>query len=408
MTNPESGFDFTAKFNRDVLRDIYKPLNAKPQPTPNSDTSIIQGISSDMIDTLFANTLSGLHTAATRAFWGINHMNHGLAVPANYDLHGYTFFTKPRMRLNDANCVQDRSLMYLLNQDPMTIPRAVRAYLDPLGSGSRIFGTSAKILKLIGNKPYRCPLVDPLSPFISILSNSLTSLTGWEDVNVETWTSSAGIMKEQYSMYDGTVKRYGKFSLNATFTNMRGDPIGFMFYIWLLYGSLVGTNENMFPYYDAIIDDEKDYETRIYRLVMDPTKTYVQKMAAANACIPTAANTGASFDYDISRPVNDRQDTHSISFECQGAIYYDPYLPVAFNTTVVDFNPSMFPGVRKNVMVKIPRKYKQYFKDEGYPWINTDTAELEWYVFKDRFVNVMKRIENVERILQQKPNRTNK
>ncbi len=348
------------------------------------------GVNRDMLDDLFSEGLGAIYTAATRAFRGINHFNTGAALPANYDLHGYTFFTRPRMKLSDKNCLLDRTLLYLTNEDPLTIPRIIRAYLDPIGSGSPTGFTVPD--KSVPTTKYSCPIVDPLFPFISILSNSLTSLTGWPDISVDTYTENQGIQKEQWSMYDGIAKYYGVFDLNASFVNMRGDPLGFLFHIWVTYGTIAKYDENLIPWIDSILDREKDYETRIYRLIMDPTKTYVQKIACTGASFPTASNTGASFDYDANKPVNQKQDTISMSFKCQGAMYYDPYTAIAFNITVVDFNPYMFPTVRQQRYTKIPSFNRKHFKDEGYPWINLKTSELEWYVPNERYREVMEAV----------------
>ena len=125
---------------------------------------------------------------------------------------------------------------------------------------------------------------------------------------------------------------------------------------------------------------------------MDPTKTYVQKIACTGASFPTNANTGGSYDYDSSKPVNNKMDQHSMSFKCQGAMYYDPFIAVAFNITVTDFNPNMRPGFRQKHYTKIHPSERIYFKDEGYPWINTKTSELEWYVPNARYKQVMEAV----------------
>ena len=373
-----SELDYDIDYNSDIRVDLNQ--------NGYTDGRLV-GISRDELDSVFAEGLGGLYTAATRAFRGINHYNTGPAFPANYDLHGYTFFTRPRMKLGAKNCLRDRTLTYMLTDDPLTIPRIVRAYLDPLGSG-----TPAKISApdaSLKEEKYPCPLVDPLNPFISILSNSLTSLTGWPDINVDTFDSDAGLQKEQWSTYDGIAKYYGTFNLNASFTNMRGDPLGLLFMTWVTYGTRIAWDEMMIPWVDAVLDHEKDFETRIYRLIMDPTKTYVQKIACTGASFPTNANTGGSYDYDANKPVNSKLDQHSMSFKCQGALYYDPFIAVAFNITVTDFNPNMRPGFRQKHYTKIHPSERIYFKDEGYPWINTKTSELEWYVPNARYKQVM-------------------
>lgn len=369
-----SEFDFNSDIRADIEQEGF------------TDGRLV-GYSRDMLDNIFSDGLGGIYTAATRAMRGINHFNTGAALPANYDLHGYTFFTRPRMKFSDNNCIRDRSLMYFLNEDPLSIPRAIRALLDPIGSGTiSNFTTTDGLTK---TNLYPSPLIDPLNPFITILSNTLVSLTGWPDISIDTYESESGIQKEKWAMYDGIAKYYGTFDLNASFNNMRGDPLGLMFNSWVTYGTRIRFDELMIPWIDSVIDQEKDYETRIYRLVMDPTKTYVQKIACTGASFPTNSNTGASFDYDANKPVNNKQDQHSMSFKSQGAIYYDPYIAVAFNCTVVDFNPQMYPNNRNKVYTKIPAGMKRYFRDEGYPWINTATSELEWYVPNDRFKQVL-------------------
>ena len=337
------------------------------------------------IDNLFAESTGGLYTAATRAFYGINHYNTQPALPANYDLHGYTFFTRPRMRLSDANCIRDHVLMYMLNKEPLSIPRAIRAYLDPLASG----GNNLKIgAKSESRHTATSPLVDPMNPFISILSNSLQSLTGWPDINVDTFTSHSGIQKEQWATYDGIARYHGTFDLNATFTNMRGDPLGLMFMVWATYGTRIAWDELMLPYIDSILDHEKDFETRIYRLIMDPTKRFVQKIACTGASFPTNANTGASFDYDANKPVNQKQATHSMSFKCQGARYYDLRIAVDFNTVVYDYNNDMHPTRRRNMTQILPHQ-RRYFRDLGYPWIDLHTGELQWFIQTNRYNQIM-------------------
>lgn len=370
MSDFDFNFDIREKLNQDGF------TNGK-----------VVGISRDDIDGLFAEGIGAIYTAATRAFHGINHYNNGAALPSNYDLVGYTFFTRPRMKLSDGNILRDRALMPMLNEAALSIPGAIRAYLDPIGSGSPVkFTTKDTSFK---KNMYPCPLVDPLNPFITILSNSLVSMTGWPDISVDTFESDAGIQKEKWAMYDGIAKYYGTFDLNCTFNNMRGDPIGLLQHMWTTYGTRVRWDELMIPWIDSIMDQEKDYETRIYRLVMDQTKTFVQKIACTGASFPTNSNTGASFDVDVNKPLNNKNDTHSMSFKCQAALYYDYYTAVAFNITVVDFNPNMYPVNRARLYTKIPPAFKRYFKDEGYPWINTRTSELEWYVPNERFKAVM-------------------
>lgn len=340
----------------------------------------------ELIDNIFAQHTGGIYTAATRAMYGLGFGTNTQATPPSLDHTGYTFFTKPRMCLNASNCLRDRSLSYLLNDDPLTIPRAVRALLDPIGHGN-------PYLSKYGPKKgthWACPLVDPLNPFITLLSNTLVSLSGFVDVDVSTYTSQKGPMGESWSMYDGVAKYYGDVSLSSNFNNIQGDPIGLLLHSWITYGSRVGWDETMIPWMDSIIDHEKDYETRIYRFVMDPTKTYIQRMACTGAVFPTNTNTGAGFDYNAQQPMTDATSSQSISWKGSGMRYYDPMIAVDFNLTVIQFNPSMGEKYRAGRFTKIEPQFRSFFRNEGYPWIDLHTGELEWYVRNERFAERMK------------------
>ena len=72
--------------------------------------------------------------------------------------------------------------------------------------------------------------------------------------------------------------------MDVTFKNTKGNPLLYFFYIWIKYQTLVFEGI-LNPYMDMIVENEIDYNTRIYRLVMDQQKRYVTYIAATGASL---------------------------------------------------------------------------------------------------------------------------
>lgn len=310
--------------------------------------------------------IGAIDTAIGDNFFGINHRQTPGAIPINKDVYGLTFFTRPRMNMASANLRNVRKLTPLLTSDANSIQRIIRNTLDPE-------------LEEVG---ITCPFVDPQLPFIPMLSNNLLSISGWPDMIAPTFTSQEGAYKESYSYVDGTVKQFGVYSLTANFRNVPGDPITALFMNWLIYAGAVfeGT---MVPKMDMLIEKEIDYMTRIYRLVLDPTKQKVQKIGCCGVAFPTNAPIGAAFDYENGTPLNMSNAQISITFQAIGFEAQDHILVEEFNKVGTMFNDQMKDGVRERSMRKVPVQYLSIFNNRGYPRINPDTYELEWWVSAD-------------------------
>jgi hypothetical protein len=220
-------------------------------------------------------------------------------------------------------------------------------------------------------------------PFIPLLSNTLTSLTGWPDLDIGHYVSREGIQKETFTLIDGVANIYSHFSLNATFRNIVSDPLGYMFWAWACYNSNAYQGEAT-PWMDSILDNETDYQTRIYRICFDPTRTYVQKMAYTGVAVPTVANVGAGFNFS-QKPYNEELDDYQISFACDGAVYYDKRAFTNFNRHVQDFNIFMHDGKREKHMIKLKPGERKQFKFAGYPRINPENSEFEIWVFRELY-----------------------
>lgn len=315
--------------------------------------------------------LGSLTSALSNTLLGINHRGAGNPVPINTDTNGLTFFTRPRLNLSYDNAAMSRLMLPILTENKMTIQRFVRTTLDPVNA-----------LKGIDT-----PLVDNSSAFIPLLTNNLLSLSGWPDMTVDTYTAREGIYKESFSLVDGVSRNFSTFDLTANFRNLSGDPITLLFMVWIHYAACVYEGL-MVPWPDSIIENEVDYNTRIYRLVLDPSKTYVQKIAACGAAFPLATPLGAAFNFSSDEPFNRDNDQVSIPFRCMGVDYQDPVLVQEFNLTTVLFNRNMADGKRENFYTKLKHHERNFFNYKGYPRINPEDYELEWWISNEEYAQL--------------------
>lgn len=341
----------------------------------------------DIDDILSASGLGPVDSAVTASFWGVRRSGHLLPAPLPYENTGITFFTKPRLKLTDSN-ILGNLLSLLANDNPRSMARAIRAFLDPYTGGSST--QTATTLKGMDINVYKSDLVDPLNPFITILGNNVISMTGFPDSDLNTYTAPEGVFHETWSMADDIVTLFGRYDLSCTFRNMYGDPIGTMMYLWLYYMSAVYVGD-IYPYIDSIMDNEIDYQTRIYRFVLDPTRTRVLRMFCCGASFPTAANTGANFNVTEGKSMIQESNDYSVNFTCSGAVYYDPRIIKWFNKTVVNFNASMKDGVRETAYMKIPYDKLQSMDNMGYPRINPDNMDLEWWISPSVYNELIRR-----------------
>jgi len=332
------------------------------------------------MDDFYQNTpIGSVDKAIGNNLYGFNHRQIPGMVTSNKDTYGLTFFVRPQLNLQPGNIRNIRYFYPLLSMNPVSIQRFVRCMLDPrlmVGSPENPTGLS-------------CPLIDSTQAFIPILTNNLTSLSGWPDLTVPTYTSKQGVYNEVYSQVDGVSRNFESFDIDATFRNTRGDPIVYLFYIWAHYSSLVYEGTLM-PYIDYLLENEIDYMTRIYRLTLDESKTYVRKIGATGVAFPISAPIGSFMDFSSEKPYNDQNKDITIRFRCLGAEYFDDILVKEFNATVKIFNPDMAAvenavRVPRDVtvaggVVKIPQDLLTYFNHRGYPWINPNNYELEWWI----------------------------
>lgn len=315
--------------------------------------------------------MASLTAANSSNLYGINHRSIPQATSRNLDHQGFTFFTRPDLRLSYDNLIQDRNMSLMLNEEIESIWRFVRATLSPRESDTY----------------YPSSFVDKNNPFIPILTNNLESISGWPEVSVDPWTSDAGAYNEQTSQADGFANDYSASDLTATFRNQIQDPINRLFHVWTRYSMLVHEGV-MDPYMFNIVLNVIDYNTRIYRIVTDPSKQYIQHISACGAAFPLNSNLASKFDYSREVPYNDENDKVSIQFRIIGKMYDDPILFKEFNDLVIAYNENMHDDKRKNHYKRIPGEHLKNFNCLGLPHINLNNGRLDWYVTNQEYTYI--------------------
>jgi hypothetical protein len=356
----------------DALRSEYgKRADVISTPTPAEILHAKNlGTTGDVINrTARESSIGSIDSAISDNIFGINHRQIPSAIQINKDFYGLTFFTRPQLNLSTDNVRMVRHLVPLLSTDPKSYSRYIRCSLDP---------------SLAAKRNITSPLVDSQQAFIPLLTNNLLSISGWPDVTVQTYTSPAGTYEEVYGMVDSVSDIYSAYDLTATFRNLPGDPITAMFLYWTHYESLVFQGV-IYPYPEHIINRTMDYSTRIWRLVLDSTKTFVQKIACTGGSFPVSSPIGASFDFTSDRPINNQNDQITIPFKCFGACYQDDILIQEFNATVTDANDGMSDAQRERYYVEIPFEALTLLNGEGYPRINPSNYKLQWWIEKSRW-----------------------
>lgn len=331
------------------------------------------------IDDIFQSTpIGSIDKAIGNNLYGFNHDQTPSAVPGNKEHQGYVFFVRPQLNLQLDNIRNTRKLMPLASDSSnLSIHRFIRTTLDP----RLMYGYNFKNISV---PAIECPLTNNEMAFIPVLTNNLLRSSGWPDPIVPMFTSRAGRYNESVSMIDGLVENYETYTLDMMFRNTMMDPILYMFYIWSLYGSYVFQGK-MLPYPDFITENRIDYNTRIFRIRLDKTKSKVTKIMSTGPAIPMASSVGQYGDFNIEEPINDQNKDITIRFQCTGFEIFDDILIYEFNKIVQMFKVGMRDEFRDQIMVLIPRQISYMFQHRAYPRINPNTHAMEWWVDKTLF-----------------------
>jgi len=369
------------------------------------DSTNTEVVINSSIDQILENLPTGsIQRAIGNTLYGVNFRQTGNPVPRAKDMYGFTFFTRPQLNLTQLNVSNYRGFYNLITDNELSYQAFTRLTLDPrLQHAGRLI----------------CPFVDKNNAFISILTNNVQSVSGWPDLTVPTYTSEAGLFGQEHSIVDGVTNHFESYDLDVTFKNTKGNPLLYFFYIWIKYQTLVFEGI-LNPYIDMITENEIDYNTRIYRVVLDQQKRFVTYIGATGASFPINVPTGSLFDFNVDTPFNTRNTEINIRFRSMGFIAFEDILKLEFNKTGAIFNADLrkvleydlgdssdeskarmdstksykIPGSN---LVKLPHLLamamdasvfnNSFFSANfrSFPYINLISNELEWWVDERRF-----------------------
>lgn len=307
---------------------------------------------------------------------GLNVVGTHPTMPVNRTQFGMTFFTRPRLNLSNGNLQVFRPFNPMIVSGRRNLlPLAVRVMLDPVGAWQRGDTTL---------------LVDEKQAFIPWLTSGIVSSSGWGDIAPGTFTSQEGNHHESWSIMDDTGKQFRNWDMTTTFRNTTGNLILSLFFVWVMYQTLVYEGD-MFPYPEADIEDEIDYYSCCYRLVLDQNRERVVEWYST-LCYPMNVPIGIGANFDINSPFNEEGKQHTINWRCAGVRAFDPATLMNFNKIVSYYNPYMLDKFRESTMVRLaPHEYLHY---NYHTFLRIDPYEgfLERWVDRNKYVEIKNKL----------------
>lgn len=342
--------------------------------------SLNQGLadSMELLDGISRSMGSGSeYSRFNDVFYGINRLPNAAPISLHKESQGLVLFTRPDLNLSYDNIATTRLLSHYLTQDPASYQYAVRMMLDP---------TTYKE----ANTP-KSPLVDRNCPYITLLTNSIMTMSPPPDIGLNMYSSPEGQFKEVWMMNDSICEYNGKFDLTCTFSNFKGNAILGLFQLWLTYMSALRIGP-VVPHPFGRRGDIMDYWTRIERYKFDPSGRYVVGWFHTGASVPQNLSIGASFGFDRKDGVDFENKEISVQFASVGAVYNDPIQLLEFNYRVQIWNKKMRDGEREQHYIKAPPGSTAITNYHGYPRINLANGEFEWWIERDKFTSLMKAV----------------
>lgn len=308
---------------------------------------------------------------------GVMPLGRNAYIPPLKESTGYVFIGRTQFNLSYNNLQVSRDLMALYTEtNHINMAHYIRCLHDP------------RFAKRPGNSDSK--LIDPNCSWNPLLSNCISELSGWPDQIMDIWTSEPGRLKETFSIADGTHTQFGHFTLNATLKNIYGNALGLYLKSYISYIGLVHDGV-VIPYGDILLRNERDYDMSIFRLVMDETNTYVVGIGYTVGFINVNPN-GTRLNFNEEEATIEDSQTISIAIECDGCHIDDPILFELFNATSGMLNDTLRVGnltPDSQYYVKCANHSEaSIYGQKVYPWINTATAELQWWVDKEVYDSV--------------------
>jgi len=316
---------------------------------------------------------------------------HSCPLPTNHQVHGLTFFSRPRLCLQSSNLRADPAMVPLDTTNVNSTAFAIRALLDTNLHKVKIGRAEENpYWNLVNN----CPIHDPQNAFFVPLMNSYENISGFPDLSLSVGSTDGGYFGEAQSVVDAddVMGARGNYTLNLTFKDVQGGPILSIINYWVRYIHNVRYNV-MRAYADDIDTLRMNYTVSIYSFVMEPGTPYIRHYVKCTGCFPSVIPIGGIFnkqqgDYSIEAAKH-----ISVPFTCN-VIEYDKY-PILydFNRLVERYCPTI--NQSKNGTSASPNKsngrapellhrrvpyFDKFANFTALPWITSDPNgfRMEW------------------------------
>lgn len=277
---------------------------------------------------LYTKSGSGKFTSFHDCIHGFDIHRNTLYMP-EYENHGLTFFTRPKLNLTTPSLRADRILSLLDSLDSQSIAFAIRAQLD------------TNLTKFYNVATSKSPFFNQQNPFIPMLSNRLLTINGWPDWMMDVETTEGGFFSESITYPKGHDQLTRSYDLQASFADIQGSVILILFTMWFQYMHLM-TKGVVMPYMEDIEARRMGFTSSIYRFVLDPSKRYILKWAKATGCFPRSVPLGAYFNYDSSSNHVESSMNLAIPFTVGGRVeFLDPIILKEFNMVVENRCPGI-------------------------------------------------------------------
>lgn len=328
----------------------------------------------DLMDTVSRSMGGGNeYSRYADVLYGLNRLPNMAPLPLHREMQGLVLFTRPNLNLSYDNISPVRQLAALMTQDPNTYQYAVRMMLDP---------TTYKLTK-------QSPLVDAQMPYLTLLSNTIVSMSNPPDIGLNIYSSPEGAAKEVWIMPDSIAEYNGRFDITCTFNNIKGNVVLALLHTWIIYMGALRVGPCI-PHPIQRARDEMDFNTRIERIKLDISGRYVEQWFHTGASVPTNLSIGAGFGFNREDAFEFENKQISVQFASVGAVYNDPIQLLEFNMRIAMYNRNMVEGTRQKVYVKIDREFLKVTNYNGYPYINLATSELEWWMDKNDYARLIR------------------
>ena len=287
--------------------------------------------------------------------------------PIPDDTIGLVFINRPMINLSDENVLKHPQLHALYKPKKNSLMAYVKGLLDPKW-GDANSGLS--------------DILDPLYPWVAPFTNLVKVSSGFPDVSLNVSKSAPGIRKEVYQYVDGILKVNYDYDMRLSFYTVKPNIMSYIFDVLNHYieGVKLG-DEGLEPYPEALFQNYRDYDFRIYHIILNKNMRNIEGLYCNGYCWPNTYPSGAFSVIDRTKNSlrGQGQDELEISFPSVAFRYNNLRIADMFNRTTLQRNKNMHPSVRDTYYRKL--SLSEYFAGayQVYPWININTMELEYW-----------------------------